>query len=607
MKEPANPTPVSPQRAYNEYRDEYAVYLVGERADRSEECGDDDVDANVVGGGGGSDTGDEQPNAANAEEPGEQEAQEPLPVPQPDMPTREEVRRHRLTHMPFRRWCPHCVAGQARDRQHKRKHVDPPTIPTGHIDFCFFGDGDQEEAGEASGKGENVRGNIPGLIFTDEITSMKFATVLPHRREESQWGAEKLKEFIDDLGYTRIVIKSDQEPAIIALRNSVKRLGIEVVPENSPAGEHQANGRAERAVQTIEMMVRTLKLNLEERLGRRFSMKHPIMSWLVLHAADNYNRFALDTAGRTPYQRWKGRPYRGQVLEFASRCHFRFPFQRGGIMRERWGVGVWLGKSRRADEHLIWHEGEVHRAHAVRTFPEEESWDWVLVDGVTGHPWPKGCEGDPAEPAEPLDEPLGTPAEAPPSKPRDLADPIPRVFPVKRQHLRRFGYSKGCRKCTMIRRGDESQPTLGHSPECRARMHEEMAKTPEFRDTIEAAENKQRAHEKRRRQDIEATDAEAGAPSQAEHQDQQHTPPPPPVNQPPTTQQLQEHTGEEQPHNNPQHTDINTHASAEEPTRRRTRSPEEEEEEEERENRPTQRRKIEVPRRVRALDEREYD
>ena len=30
-------------------------------------------------------------------------------------PTVEEIRRHRATHLPFRDWCPECIAGSAND------------------------------------------------------------------------------------------------------------------------------------------------------------------------------------------------------------------------------------------------------------------------------------------------------------------------------------------------------------------------------------------------------------------------------------------------------------------------------------------------------------
>ena len=60
-------------------------------------------------------------------------------------------------------------------------------------------------------------------------------------------------ENLVQLGYKKILLKSDQEPALLALLREVKTAsGIDVViPENSPVGESQSNGTIERAVQSI--------------------------------------------------------------------------------------------------------------------------------------------------------------------------------------------------------------------------------------------------------------------------------------------------------------------------------------------------------------------
>ena len=36
-----------------------------------------------------------------------------------EMPSEEEVERHNLNHIPFRSWCPHCVAGKGIATQHR--------------------------------------------------------------------------------------------------------------------------------------------------------------------------------------------------------------------------------------------------------------------------------------------------------------------------------------------------------------------------------------------------------------------------------------------------------------------------------------------------------
>ncbi len=70
-------------------------------------------------------------------------------------------------------------------------------------------------------------------------------------------------------------------------------------------GHSQSNGEIEQAVQKIEDQVRTMKSGLEERLGMAIPAKHPILTWLVEHAADVIRRYLIGEDGRTPYQRLK--------------------------------------------------------------------------------------------------------------------------------------------------------------------------------------------------------------------------------------------------------------------------------------------------------------
>lgn len=53
----------------------------------------------------------------------------------PHMPTEAEVREHETTHIPYRSWCPSCIAGRGRDRRHKKKRRGRKRVATIHIDF----------------------------------------------------------------------------------------------------------------------------------------------------------------------------------------------------------------------------------------------------------------------------------------------------------------------------------------------------------------------------------------------------------------------------------------------------------------------------------------
>ena len=79
---------------------------------------------------------------------------------------------------------------------------------------------------------------------------------------------KRVVEVIRKLGYDRVIIKSDQEHSEMALRLAVKKVfsgEVEFVPEESPVGEHAANGEIESAIKVVQGMVRTLKDSSESK------------------------------------------------------------------------------------------------------------------------------------------------------------------------------------------------------------------------------------------------------------------------------------------------------------------------------------------------------
>ena len=86
-----------------------------------------------------------------------------------------------------------------------------------------------------------------------------------------EWVADRLCEDMDNFGHSgKIIIKNDQENALIDLVGEVKRKrgarNMETLLENSKVYDSQSNGTAERAVQQVECVVRTHKLALEHKI-----------------------------------------------------------------------------------------------------------------------------------------------------------------------------------------------------------------------------------------------------------------------------------------------------------------------------------------------------
>ena len=290
----------------------------------------------------------------------------------PYVPTAKERCEHDATHYPLRSWCPHCVRGRGIAGPHLRQEDDRVgDVGELHFDYCFL-------RGRA--------GDVPAttLVGVDRYTQAVLAHVVPKKGTEFQWVAAQLDRDVKRFGYHgRLVVKSDQEPAVVDLMKELarRRLTAPTVLEKSKAYDSKSNGRAESTVRRVEEQVRTMKLALEDALKTELDVHHPVFSWMVQHAADIITKCAVGRDGRTPYERIKGKRYHGQLLEFGSVVQIKFQGKlHGGLLRERWGTGIWLGKRWSSDEHLVSINGKVARARDVRPVLEDQRFDREMLD-----------------------------------------------------------------------------------------------------------------------------------------------------------------------------------------------------------------------------------
>ena len=73
-------------------------------------------------------------------------------LPSPSPPSRQEMLEHNITHMPFRNWCPHCLAGKAKSTKHMQgAGLGVNETPIISMDYMFMGD-KSANAGEEDGE-----------------------------------------------------------------------------------------------------------------------------------------------------------------------------------------------------------------------------------------------------------------------------------------------------------------------------------------------------------------------------------------------------------------------------------------------------------------------
>ena len=187
--------------------------------------------ANVLTLGGGDDedmAGEEEADIDKAEsiigkkdiidEGGEEEEEEARTIKGKKMarqPTKEEYDAHCRTHIPFRKWCPHCVKGKRKNDPRKaNKEKEDQEIPTMSWDYM-------EQRGKDGKVLEEDDGRNKTIIGIDREHKWISAIVVKKKGLDA-YAVEAIGKEIGNSGFNRAIIKSDQESSIRKVLEAVK-------------------------------------------------------------------------------------------------------------------------------------------------------------------------------------------------------------------------------------------------------------------------------------------------------------------------------------------------------------------------------------------------
>ena len=169
-----------------------------------------------------------------------EESERPKLVRSRDTPPQAEIEEHESTGHVVYGGCRHCVAGRGLGQRHQTRTSEQkeqnlvPTVAFDY-DYAFMSRSDEDD--------ERLR---PTLVVKDERTQMVAATFVDSKGA-TPYAVKFAAAFLKKLGYRKVVLKSDEEHSIMALKEAAAReAAIESVPEESPPGDHQANGLVEK-------------------------------------------------------------------------------------------------------------------------------------------------------------------------------------------------------------------------------------------------------------------------------------------------------------------------------------------------------------------------
>ena len=417
-------------------------------------------------------------------------------APDPGQPTQSEIDEHNVDHWPYRCWCEHCVRG----RGIGEPHVPGPEsrVPVIAFDYLFITQGKILKKDELSEE-DKKHIMLKILVVKDTKSRAIFAHAVRQKGVDDEgYAVTRVTEDVRWLGYTKLILKTDGERAIVRLlKESLKAIkttlcdGVEQASfENPPTYDPRSNGSVENAVKAVKGMLRTLKSGLEERMERKVPDDHPVMTWLVEHAAWILTTRPNGEDGQTPFQRVRGRPFTKRAVEFGERVLYKLAMKgprhdERGELHARWGRGLMLGYSRFSNEYMLWNGKEAIKARAIQRMKRDLRWhreglEKISVDVHSKYPaaeMPGGFDGEVPVPPARVEE-------------RGRA---PRTVAVRQADWIKHGSTPRCPKCAHAEEHGWGLKTGPHSAACIERFRKIFAETDAGRQRLAEADQRRDA------------------------------------------------------------------------------------------------------------------
>ena len=393
----------------------------------------------------------------------------------PKAPTNvAEVKAHSVTHMPHRDWCAHCVRGRGRAARHFNES-DAAELPRLSTDYLFPGQKEDKRP-------------LTGISFYDNASLRMALTILPRKGVDHPYAAAWLKKQLDMGGYTRALVKNDQEPTLKALR----RLALSQEPksataftlEESMAGDSQTNGEIEAVNGVLEGLLRTHKSQLDANFGFKVPSDHPIMSWLAPFVGILHCTHSVGPDGRTPYERLHGHKFNRALAHIGESIHYKPLKKEAKLLKlePNWALGMFLGILESSGEYIVSNDDGISlKCRDVKRMVDDLRFDKELLGRLKSTPWQPNPTGEDIEPAA-LAHDLGMQEPRVPGENVQPEPPLYRKFYVTKALIDKYGKTTGCPGCSQ--RGV-------HNDACRNRVIEKLRSDPiskeryEQRDTVE--------------------------------------------------------------------------------------------------------------------------
>ena len=218
---------------------------------------------------------------------------------------------HNATHVPFRVWCPICVASRGRSSPHRRVVVDKTQ---------------------------------PCIAFVETCSGAVISLMCARKGGYEDLTKEILRQ-LEASGFLNPVnVQCDKEMSIIDVCRKVAReRKWRTVLRFAPKTSHQSNGFVEAVHGHIQGLARRCQTQIETNTGIQLSSISPATPLAIRYAGFVLSRFTVRPDGRTPFQYLLGTPFVSPLCMFGESVFALIPDHevRAAKLTNRWISGCW--------------------------------------------------------------------------------------------------------------------------------------------------------------------------------------------------------------------------------------------------------------------------
>ena len=278
------------------------------------------------------------------------------------------------------------LASRAGEVDEKIEQADDG-IPVVQMDYAFL-----RNTGDKDAK-------ATFLTMVDNSSGQMVATAV-QKKGHDKFVERFLLQGLESFGVTgEMVLQTDKEtgPIDVAKHVAAERK-VTTIIRQTPKKSSQSNAYVERAHQSVEAMVGTMKEVIEDKAHTRLSATDSITSWMIRHAAFLQTRFSVGKDGKTPFKRHH-KEYTSQFLPFGSAVDAKVRDEETERSKfdSRFIPGIWPERATEIDEHIVGTAQGVYTGRSVRAKNDQEIWNSGLIKSMKGTPWAPREEDSQAE------------------------------------------------------------------------------------------------------------------------------------------------------------------------------------------------------------------